>query len=76
MGNSTLEDSYNLLKDRIYALGDPLEHGIVEDVYIDTDCLPEGTLTVHVTLNDYYTNEICALEGYNTEDWEEDEEEE
>lgn len=47
------------------------EHEIVEDVTMDYDCLPEGVLTVHITLDEDLITKICEEEGFNTEDWDE-----
>ena len=52
----------------IYKLRD---YACVEDVVIDTDCLPEGTLAVYITLPEELVPQICEEEGFNVEDWNE-----
>lgn len=47
------------------------DHEFVDDVNIDTDCLPEGCLTVYISLDEELVPKICKEEGFNTEDWDE-----
>lgn len=46
----------------------------VEDAFVDDDCAPEGNLSIQINIKEEKIDSICKELGYNTEDWENEDE--